>query len=441
MPRISPPVDPAPVPPAAARAADGAHALTESQRDGYSVVKVFYATDRKPLADTAGPPQIDVTRLVNASIVLVAGLLLAGLLRLGSRRKLAVAVLLVGVIAAGTMAGREGLEQWQSPGDRERQVRYGGQRGALQLGTCEVSIPQDHRVGELEAPTIWRLQVRQQADKHIVLLSVSPQSDEQFYSELRETISRSGQKETFVFVHGYNVSFENAARRTAQIAYDLNFDGAPILYSWPSQASVLKYPVDENNVTWTVPHLKKFLIGVANNSGAHSIHLVAHSMGNRALTTALRELHLELNDHARLFNQIVLAAPDIDAEVFRRDIAPAILKTANRVTLYASSNDQALIASKTVHGYARAGDSGDGLVVIPGIETVDVSSIDTSLLGHSYYGSNDSIIADMYHLLREKLSAQQRRWLRPALRDGLMYFIFDPQNPLIGSHTDQPQTR
>jgi esterase/lipase superfamily enzyme len=40
-------------------------------------------------------------------------------------------------------------------------------------------------------------------------------------------------KQAFVFVHGFNVSFENALRRTAQIAYDLNFDGAPFLFSWP----------------------------------------------------------------------------------------------------------------------------------------------------------------------------------------------------------------
>jgi esterase/lipase superfamily enzyme len=204
----------------------------------------------------------------------------------------------------------------------------------------------------------------------------------------------------------------------------LKFEGAPIFYSWPSQGGLLRYTVDETNVAWTVPHLKQFLLDVARESDADAVNLVAHSMGNRALTSALRELNLELRQEAALFNQIVLAAPDVDAEVFRRDIAPAITQTAQRVTLYASSDDQALQASKQVHGYARAGDSGEGLVVIPGIDTIDVSGIDTSLLGHSYYGGSHSILADLYHVIQEALPASQRQWLSPVEQDGLTYWVF-----------------
>ena len=161
------------------------------------------------------------------------------------------------------------------------------------------------------------------------------------------------------------------------------------------QGGLLKYTVDENNVEWAVPHLKEFLIDVTRHSGAESVNLIAHSMGNQALTGALRELQLQLGEETALFNQIILAAPDVDAEIFRRDLAPALVQSARRVTLYASSNDQALVASKKVHGHARAGDSGAGLVVVPGIETIDVSTLDTSLLGHSYYGSSDPILLDI----------------------------------------------
>ena len=53
------------------------------------------------------------------------------------------------------------------------------------------------------------------------------------------------------------------------------------------------------------------------------------------------------------------------------------MKTADRVTLYASSSDEALALSKQVHGYPRAGESGDQLVVVPGIDTIDVSAVNT----------------------------------------------------------------
>jgi len=41
-------------------------------------------------------------------------------------------------------------------------VRFGSDPGAdLSYGYCDVSIPRDHRLGELEAPSIWRLEFRE----------------------------------------------------------------------------------------------------------------------------------------------------------------------------------------------------------------------------------------------------------------------------------------
>jgi esterase/lipase superfamily enzyme len=95
-------------------------------------------------------------------------------------------------------------------------------------------------------------------------------------------------------------------------------------------------------------------------------------MGNRALTRAVASLLTDKPIIRSRLKEVILAAPDIDAEVFKRDIVPALTKTDSPVTLYASSEDLALAASKKVHGYPRAGDSGQGLVVVPGIETIVV---------------------------------------------------------------------
>lgn len=186
----------------------------------------------------------------------------------------------------------------------------------------------------------------------------------------------------------------------------------------------MAYTVDETNVAWTVPHLKEFLLGVARQSEAKSVHLIAHSMGNRALTSALRELSLEMKADCPRFHEVVLTAPDVDADVFRRDLAPAIVNTADRVTLYASSNDEALIASKAVHGYRRAGDSGDKVVVVPGVDTVDVSEVDTSFIGHSYYGSNSTVLADLFELMHGSKPPDQRKWLRSMELGALKYWKF-----------------
>jgi esterase/lipase superfamily enzyme len=177
---------------------------------------------------------------------------------------------------------------------------------------------------------------------------------------------------------------------------------------------------------------------LAEESGADSINVVAHSMGNRALTDAMQQISWQIDGASDApFDRVVLAAPDVDADHFRRDLAPALLKVANQVTLYASSDDQALIASKGVHGYPRAGESGENIVVVSGIETIDVSGIDLTLLGHSYYGDNESILRDLYDVVRARLPATERRSLI-ARRTGTLVYWQLAQRP---ANSRQPSTR
>lgn len=85
-------------------------------------------------------------------------------------------------------------------------------------------------------------------------------------------IKASTGKRAFIFVHGYNVTFEDAAKRTAQISYDLAFDGAPIFYSWPSQRlpTPLGY-TDEQNSEWSQANLRSFLSDFFTQSDAQDV--------------------------------------------------------------------------------------------------------------------------------------------------------------------------
>ena len=76
----------------------------------------------------------------------------------------------------------------------------------------------------------------------------------------------------------------------------------------------------------------------------------------------------------------MLTAPDMDADTFVQ-VANGVRTAAQRVTLYASSNDSALRASAAYQGGWRAGDTAGGVLVLEDIDTVDVSVIDTDLLG------------------------------------------------------------
>jgi esterase/lipase superfamily enzyme len=195
--------------------------------------------------------------------------------------------------------------------------------GKLTLGTCEVSIPRDHRLGELERPSIWSLEFGEDPDRHVVLLEITPRDESVFWEKMAYRVSSSSRREILVFVHGYKTTFADAARRTAQIAYDLNFDGAPICYSWPSYGELGDYAKDENNVQWTVPHLKNFLRDLANRVPKSTIHVIAHSMGNRAVSHALQLLAAEAIVEPCNMQHVILTAPDIDADTFR-ELAEAI---------------------------------------------------------------------------------------------------------------------
>ena len=410
-------------------------AETTSAEQDYEQVTVFYGTDRKAEIVSASEPKPHETWLY-ATVVSAAMTLLLVIVVFRREGKMMATLATVSLIATIVLSVVTVAARMQSAKMAVGPERiYGPERGTLQMGTCQVSIPKGHQLGELESPSVFKFEFVEDPSKHVVLLSVERQEEDRFFADLKARVDDSRRKEAFVFVHGFNVTFEAAARRTAQLTRDLEFDGAPIFYSWPSQGGLLQYSVDETNAAWTIPNLKQFLLAVAQRSGAESVHLVAHSMGNRPLTAALQSLAAESQDGSRLFHEVILTAPDIDAEVFRRDIAPAIIRTADRVTLYASSNDKALNASKQYHGYPRAGESGANLVIVPGVDTVDVSAIDSSLIGHSYYGSNDTVVADMIDLLVASKPPDLRRWLKPALLGQHRYWVFlaDPAGSGTGT--------
>ena len=215
-------------------------------------------------------------------------------------------------------------------------------------------------------------------------------------------LGHSQKKEILVFVHGFNTSFEDASRRTAQIAYDMAFDGPTVLYSWPSQGSMnpIAYNKDGRNAALTVPHLEEFLKMMVAKSGATTVDIIAHSMGNRPVTAG-----------AARFGDREPGAEEADVQpggadgagrgcgVVPADGAADGDHSSSRITLYASSRDAALKVSEVFAGYQRAGEGLPNLLVLPGMDTVDASAVDTNMLGfyHSYFADNTTVLSDLFH--------------------------------------------
>jgi esterase/lipase superfamily enzyme len=279
-------------------------------------------------------------------------------------------------------------------------------------------------MGTLEGPAISKLEFREDPERHVVLLAVAERDRASFFRALGSRIGASPKRNALVFIHGYNITFAEAARRTAQLAYDLAFDGAPLFYSWPSQGNVPGYVIDANNTDWTATHLKDVLAGLAERSGADNIYVIAHSMGTRALVAAVEDLGRERPSVRAKIREVILAAPDIDAEIFVRDIAPRIAAEGAGITVYASANDKAMVASRNLHGYPRAGDSSRGLAVARGVDMIDASGAGTDFVGHAYYGDSASIISDMFEIIRHGKRPAARQWLQPVGEASARYWLF-----------------
>jgi len=301
---------------------------------------------------------------------------------------------------------------------------FGGKRGPLSYGSCEVALPREAKPGGPEAVAAPRNDAKEQPDSRPALRRVTTRDYEAYLESLKAAISTSARKSAFVFVHGYNVTFADAARRTAQLKHDLGFDGAAIFFSWPSKGRADAYPADQADIEWAQPDLKEFLKELAAKSRARNIYLIAHGMGNRALTKAYIYLISERPELKKAFREVILVAPDIDADLFKRDIAPALAASSNRTTLYVSSRDSALKASNRFQDYPRAGDAGANLFLFDGIETIDATNVNTTPSGRASLADNASVLADMHHLIRDGKGPAERSGLQTVHASSGRYWKF-----------------
>jgi esterase/lipase superfamily enzyme len=306
--------------------------------------------------------------------------------------------------------------------DGPQRAHYGAERARrLELGQALVTVPAAHQVPRIERPFALRVPYFQvvlyeqgeDPKRHFTIKELRVLSREAFLALARERV-RGGyafKDHALVFVHGYNTGFDHALFRTAQLAYDLKFDGAAFLYSWPSGAGAIAYSRDRESATQAEPYLKEFLELVVRETGAKNVSVIAHSMGNLPLLNVLRDLGPALPDGVRL-NELILAAPDVDRDVFV-NLAARIRPYGRGITLYCSASDRAMgVSRRFAGGVPRAGDvPAEGPVIVPGVDTIDVTATSTDLfaLNHSAYAEKSTLLNDIGLILQTGERPPERR--------------------------------
>jgi len=252
----------------------------------------------------------------------------------------------------------------------------------------------------------------------VTLDRVTRMTRSRFLSDVERAAARTPGREVLLFIHGFDNSFADAGKTAARVAVGVGASGATILYSWPSAGSPAAYLADRNNAYWAVQGLKELLAELTASPWIGRVAIAVHSMGNEALIRAYAELAGECagdkNACAALakVRVLVLAAPDMDREIFLDQYARKLTSLGARVVLYTSADDVALAASSLMQGgdYERLGKN---VLCIPGLHVTDVSAVKTDLFGHSWISQSRSVLSD----LRCSLAENCNRYAGPLLRE------------------------
>lgn len=290
---------------------------------------------------------------------------------------------------------------------------YGNERAKkVHLGSCKVHVPKSHDRGDIKG-SLWEKLVHldfSYGDVALKTKTIQPFETNAFWAKISNLLNplEEEEKQALIFIHGFNNSFEDAAIRATQLSFDLGHKGVTAFFSWPSQAKPLGYISDEATIQYSEKYLTEFLTDFAQKSGAKRIHIIAHSMGNRALLESVNRMSRDNPEIA--FGQIILAAPDVDADVFE-ELAEVYPRISEQTTLYVSGKDKAVALSKWIHSHPRAGFT-PPVCTVQSIDTVKVETdVDLLELGHGYFAGHKSLLTDIHTMINFNLNAENREEL------------------------------
>jgi len=310
--------------------------------------------------------------------------------------------------------------------DENLNSRFGEARSALKYGISTVAIPSDYPQAKQENYLRWNMVLTRNPEDQLTVLDISALNSSHYFEQLNQQLAETESKTLLLFIHGFNVPFERIIRISAKLQYDLEIDGAITFFSWPSEHNATRYIADEGHLQWAQADINWYIDQLFRQSNAERVILMAHSMGSRALVQAiLNQFEKNPQDIART-SAIIFMAPDIDTTVFSRDYAPKLTDFGIPISLYTSSKDLAMSASHVLHGYPRAGEAGDNIVIVPGIDTIDATHSDADFIGHEYYFQGPQTITDLYQWLTYGTPPAQREGLAPVITERCIYWEILP---------------
>lgn len=287
---------------------------------------------------------------------------------------------------------------------RSRDARPGtyfnGERtAALDLADFTVSVPPNHKHGEVEVPSGAG---NPQTD-FVVRHGGYIDSEKEFVARLNRRLAEKprGQRKVLVFIHGYNTMFAEGLYRFAQVVHDSKSQAVPVHFSWASRGELSDYVYDNNSATAARDRLER-LFRLVLESNADKVNVLAHSMGNWVTVETMRQMKIKGGiPRGEKVETIMLAAPDIDVDVFKSQMR-TIGRPKKPFLIVLSKDDRALALSRFLGGdKARVGDTADfadltalGAVVI---DLTDIHGQDAS--NHDKFAQIADVAPELHTVL------------------------------------------
>lgn len=254
-----------------------------------------------------------------------------------------------------------------------------GSRGNLAYMRAELKAPETSLLGKVSALVEDDFSVRR-------VEPVQGAPARSFAESLRG-------RDTLLFVHGFNMTFERAAYDATALSAGIGFVGNTALYSWASKGGLLDYGYDRESALLARDPLAEVLAATLQDEFAARTHLVAHSMGTLVTLEALRTYHDRYGDKGfENIGAIVLAAPDVDADVFRAAIEK-LARIRSKITVITATNDRALDISRRLAGNARVGALPREALEETGVRVLDATDFASGLIRHDAFVANADVRA------------------------------------------------
>ena len=225
----------------------------------------------------------------------------------------------------------------------------------LTLGSFDTEIEPTLGLGRWLDASSWFL------DEEIKILDVRSLERADFVAQVRAMVADSPHRGLLLLVHGFRTDFDFALRGTAFLANVLDINAPVMVFDWPGNqgSSLSGYRRAQQVATSSATELADTLRLIVREIQPERLWLVAHSMGGQVVVDAFSELYRDEDfaDDGFEVDDVVLTAPDVDRARFKDQFKAELQALARNTTVYVSSNDRALLASRLINRARRLGES------------------------------------------------------------------------------------